>query len=139
MTGSAAERALASRRVLVVEDEYFLADDMAQVLAGLGAEVLGPVSTRDQALALLSSDERIDAAVLDINLRGQTVFPVADALTERRIPFVFSTGYGQASLPPAYQEVPLWEKPFNPFDLAKALAGLAHRPGPARPRPGATF
>jgi CheY-like chemotaxis protein len=139
MTGSATERALASRRVLVVEDEYFLADDMAQVLAGLGAEVLGPVSTREQALALLSSDERIDLAVLDINLRGQTVFPVADALTDRGIPFVFSTGYSQASLPPAYQEVPLWEKPFNPYELAKVLAGLTYGPKPARPRLGATF
>jgi CheY-like chemotaxis protein len=125
MTDSAAKGALASRRILVVEDEYFLADDMAQVLAGLGAEVLGPVSTREQALALLSSDERIDVAVLDINLRGQTVFPVADALTERGIPFVFTTGYSKASLPPAYRQVPHWEKPFNPNELAKALPGLA--------------
>jgi CheY-like chemotaxis protein len=115
---------LAGRRVLVVEDEYFLADDMAQALQKLGAEVVGPVPTRDKAMALLSSGERIDAAVLDINLKGQTVFPVADALKERGIPFVFTTGYTESTVPPAYRDAPRWEKPFNPQDLANALPGI---------------
>lgn len=116
--------ALAGRRVLVVEDEYFLADDMAQALQKLGAEVIGPVPTRDKAMALLSSGERIDAAVLDINLKGQTVFPVADALKERGIPFVFTTGYTESTVPPTYRDAPRWEKPFNPQDLANALPGI---------------
>src|SRR5690349_14722499 len=112
---------LAHRRVLVVEDEYYLADDMAQALQKLGAEIVGPVPTRDKALALLASGERIDAAVLDINLKGQTVYPVADALRERGVPFVFATGYDPSAIPAAYVEVPRWEKPFNPQDLAKML------------------
>jgi len=119
MTGT-----LANRRVLVVEDEYFIADDMAKALRKLGAEVLGPVPTSGKALTLLSSDQRIDAAVLDINLRGETVFPVADALKERGVPFVFATGYDQSSVPSAYSGVPRWEKPFDPHELVKSLPGL---------------
>jgi len=112
--------------VLVVEDEYFLADDMSRALASLGAEIVGPVPTRDQALALLTSDERIDAAVLDINLRGEMVFAVADVLRERGVPFVFATGYDKTAVPPNYQEVPRWEKPFDPSALAKVLPGFMH-------------
>ena len=112
--------ALSRRRVLVVEDEYFLADDLAHALRKLGAEVVGPVPTRDKALALLEA-EALDAAVLDINLKGETVFPVADALSKAGVPFVFATGYDEAALPAAYRDVPRWEKPFRPQDLAKAL------------------
>lgn len=86
--------------------------------------MVGPVTTRDKALALLASDEHIDAAILDINLKGQMGFPVADALTQQRVPFVFATGYDQTSVPSAYLAVPRWEKPFNPQALAKALLNL---------------
>ncbi len=126
MTSSAAE-SLAQCRVLVVEDEFYLADDMAVALRKLGAEVVGPVPTKDKALALLASEDTIDAAVLDINLKGQTVYPVADALAERGVPFVFATGYDQAAVPPEYQRVPLWEKPFKPEALARALPSLMQR------------
>jgi CheY-like chemotaxis protein len=121
MTNPALEGALTRCRILVVEDEYFIADDMAKALEKLGAEVVGPVPRRDKALALLSSDEKIDAAILDINLQGEEAFPVADALVERRIPFVFTTGYAPSSVPPAYGQIPRWEKPFNPDTLARAL------------------
>lgn len=123
MTSSAAE-SLRNRRVLVVEDEFYIADDMALALRKLGAEVVGPVPTKDKALALLASGDTIDAAVLDINLKGQTVYPVADALAERGVPFVFATGYDQAAVPAEYQAVPRWEKPFNPQDLARALPAV---------------
>ncbi len=109
--------------MLIVEDEYFLADDMAQVLQKFGAQVVGPVPTPDKALALLA-DEPVDAAILDINLKGQLVFPVADALRELSVPFVFATGYDETAVPEAYRDVPRWEKPFKPEDLAKALPGL---------------
>ncbi len=118
--------ALAYRRVLIVEDEYFLADDMAQVLQRFGAHVVGPVPSIDKALALLA-DEPVDAAVLDINLRGQTVYPVADALREQGVPFVFATGYDAAAVPEAYKDVPRWEKPFKPEDLAKALPSIVQK------------
>ena len=115
--------ALADRRMLIVEDEYFLADDMAQALQKLGAQVVGPVPTRDKALALLAA-EPVDAAILDINLKGQMVFPVADALREQGVPFVFATGYDATAVPDAYKDVPRWEKPFKPEDLAKALPAI---------------
>jgi len=111
--------------VLVVEDEYFIADDMARALQKLGAEVVGPVPTRDKALALVEAG-RVNAAVLDINLKGQTVFPVADALRERGVPFVFATGYDETAVPPAYKDVPRWEKPFDPEALAKMLPSVVH-------------
>ena len=120
MTSTARAGALASRRVLVVEDEYFLADEMAQVLQELGAQVVGPVPTLEKALAVLAG-ERVDAAVLDINLKGQAVYPVADKLREQGVSFVFATGYDQKSIPDAYKDVPRWEKPFRPKDLATAL------------------
>jgi len=113
---------LTGRRVLVVEDEYFLADDLGRALTQLGAEVLGPVATREEAFELLASGERIDLAVLDINLQGESVFPVADTLLEQGVPFLFATGYDQTAIPLQYQQVPRWEKPFAPEALAQALS-----------------
>lgn len=124
--------ALVGYRVLVVEDEYFLADDIARILARLGAEVVGPIATRDDALARLGETEHLDAAVLDINLRGETCYPVASVLRARGVPFVFATGYDRAVVPAAYQDVPRWEKPFDPDLLVRALAGLAAGAEPAR-------
>ncbi|WP_262299121.1 response regulator [Microvirga sesbaniae] len=124
MAVSESTQALQDCRILVVEDEYFIAEDMALALERLGATVIGPASDREKALALLSSSEQVDAAVLDINLRGAAVFPVADALIEQGIPFVFATGYAPASVPQAYSSVPCWEKPFNPNDLAQVLPPL---------------
>lgn len=118
---------LTSCRVLVVEDEYFLADDMALALQKGGAEVIGPVPTIDKALALVASDERIDAAVLDINLKGQNAFEVADALVRRGIPFVFATGYGQSMVPPEHRAVPRFEKPLDLHNLIRTLPRLLHR------------
>ena len=123
MANTAGIGVLADHRVLIVEDEYFLADDMAQVLERLGAHVVGPVQTPAKALALLAN-EPVDAAILDINLKGQVVFPVADALREQGVPFVFATGYDESAVPETYRDVPRWEKPFRPEDLARALPGL---------------
>lgn len=115
---------LALCRILVVEDEYFIADDMARALRELGAEVVGPVPTKEKALAVVASHEKLDAAVLDINLRGAAAFAVADALKEQGIPFVFATGYAPALVPSEHQDVPRWEKPFDPHELARALPGI---------------
>ena len=118
------EEPLAGRRVLVVEDEYFIADDIARALRKFGAEVIGPLASRDEALAA-SASGGIDAAALDINLRDEAVYPVADALRERNIPFVFATGYDAASIPEPYRGIPRWEKPFDPHTLVSALPALA--------------
>jgi CheY-like chemotaxis protein len=114
---------LTGRRVLVVEDEYFIADDIARALSKLGAEVVGPASDLHDAANLVTA-RPVDWAVLDINLQGEMVYPVAQALKERGIPFLFATGYGQSSIPPGYANVPRWEKPFDAEALAQVLPAL---------------
>jgi CheY-like chemotaxis protein len=120
MTGS---DALAGRKVLVVEDEYFLAEDIVRGLEERGAEMVGPIGDIDHALDLIDESERLDGAVLDLNLRGEMAFPVADALLERGIPFVFATGYDSASIPPRYKDVTRCEKPVDAPKIARALFG----------------
>jgi CheY-like chemotaxis protein len=120
---------LAGQKILIVEDEYFIAQDMADAIRGAGATVIGPVATREQALALLASDAPLDAAVLDINLQGDAVYPVADALRARGVPFVFATGYDRPSIAAAYRDVPCWEKVFDYAALVAALPGVAARGG----------
>lgn len=110
--------------VLVVEDDYMIAREVADELARGGASVVGPVPNVEEALALLS-DARIDVALLDINLAGRPSFPVADALKTRAIPFMFTSGYAPNSIPEAYRSVRLVEKPFRPEDLIRTVAQLS--------------
>jgi CheY-like chemotaxis protein len=117
------DQSLAGRRVLVVEDEYFIADELARSLADLGADVVGPVAGENEALAFLDT-EKVDLAVLDINLEGRIGFAVADALSRLAVPFVFATGYDRGTIPGRYQRVPHWEKPFDAAALARSLAGM---------------
>ena len=112
---------LAGRRVLILEDEYFLADEIAGELTALGAEIVGPFGGIADADAALKSGTRIDMAVLDVQVRNEMVFPLARALRSRGVPFVFTTGYGRASLDAEFQDVELWQKP---LDLARVLPSL---------------
>jgi len=123
MSSSGADE-LALCRILVVEDEYFIADDMARALRELGAVKVGPVPTKEKAFAVVASNDKLDAAVLDINLRGEAAFAVADALKAQGIPFVFATGYAPAHVPSEHRDFPRWEKPFDPHELARALPGI---------------
>lgn len=107
-------------RVLVVEDEFYIADELAVAVSARGLDVVGPVATVREAYAIIMS-ERIDAAVLDVNLRGEPITPVADALASRRIPFFLATGYDIEALPERYRQFPLWEKPIRVHDLADAI------------------
>ena len=116
-------RAMAGRHVLVVEDEYYIADEMRHIFEEAGAEVLGPVPTVEAALDLLSQASNLDGAVLDINLQGEVGYPVADALMERGVPFVFATGYDAAAIPSKYDAVGRCEKPVEARRIAKALFG----------------
>jgi CheY-like chemotaxis protein len=106
-------------RILVVEDEYLLADALADALAALGAQVVGPVGGLAEALDLVAG-AAIDGAVLDINLRGEMVFPLAEALAARGVPYVFATGYGHEIIPERYRDVPTLSKPVH----VQALRGL---------------
>ena len=113
---------LQGRRLLVVEDDYWLADDLARSLEELGAEVVGPVGSIHDALAQIAGDGALDGAVLDINLNGHQVYAVADALAARRVPFVFTTDYDRVAVPETYAAIPLCTKPTDALALAKCLA-----------------
>jgi ActR/RegA family two-component response regulator len=114
--------ALEGRRILLVEDEYFIVDDMVRALEASGAGVIGPVASVDDALDLIETTN-LDGAVLDLNLRGEMAYPVADALIERGVPFVFATGYDKAMIPPRYAHVTRLEKPVETDRIARALFG----------------
>lgn len=116
---SAADK-LSGQRVLIVEDEYFLAQDLAEYLNHLGVEVIGPVGTVTDALELLHYAD-IQGAVLDINLRGERVYPVADVLEQKQVPFVFASGYGEELEPNAYTDIPRCIKPLDFAELANTL------------------
>jgi DNA-binding NtrC family response regulator len=123
---------LAGKRLLVVEDEYLIASDLVAALEEARAEVVGPAATVEAALQLVASeDSTLDGAVLDINLRDQRVFPVADALEARGVPFVFATGYDEGSIPPAYRGMPRYEKPVDKQKLLEILARLTGSEGTA--------
>jgi len=94
------EMKLEGKRILLVEDEYFIVQDLARAFSAAGATVLGPAATLSEALELVVSSGALDGAVLDINLQGEMVFPLADVLVNRGVPFVFATGYGQEAIPP---------------------------------------
>lgn len=110
-------------RILVVEDEYILAAVLLETLTSLGAEPLGPLGTVEQALSFLSSPaaDRMDVALLDVNLRGRFIWPVADALRARRIPIVLMTGYDRGSIPAAYASLPRCQKPVAFEELRRTL------------------
>jgi two-component SAPR family response regulator len=119
-----ADEVLQGRRVMIVEDELLVAMELESLLEEQGCAVVGPAPTVDRALALLDR-ERPDAAILDINLDGQTAIPVAAALKARGIPFLLATGYGnmQAS-EPELNGAPRLDKPVSHDRLVRVLARI---------------
>lgn len=111
------------RRILVIEDEALVAMLVEDALIDAGFDVIGPARSVSEALALLA-DDLPTAAVLDLNLCGETSVPVADELVARGIPFVVATGYGAAGLPDGHRHVPVLPKPYDPADLTAALERL---------------
>jgi CheY-like chemotaxis protein len=116
-----AEHLLQAQRILIVEDEYFIAADLQEALTAAGAEVLGPLPTVAAATAFIDAEGQIDMAVLDVNLQGDAVFPVADMLQQRGVPFAFVTGFDEWAIPERFAQVPHLEKPQA---TAKVLAML---------------
>ena len=115
---------LSGRRVLVVEDEYFLAEDIVQTLKEMGARIVGPVGELEEATNLVNADVAIDAAVVDVNLRNELAFPLARILRARNVPFVFTTGYDCGSIEQEFQDVQHWEKPLDLAAMARDLVDL---------------
>jgi CheY-like chemotaxis protein len=83
--------------------------------------VVGPAANLDEAL-VLARDSEIDVAVLDVNLAGKPIFPVADLLRERGVPYIFASGYGEAGVNEGHRGAPVLQKPFRESDLARMLA-----------------
>lgn len=115
-------------KLLLVEDEFVLALGLADRLADLGAVVVGPVATVEDALALVERVPEIDAAVLDVNLGQEVAYPVADALLARGIPFFFATANERAALPERFANVAICSKPFRVDDFQDAVAALRRVP-----------
>ena len=113
-------------RVLIVEDEYFLADDLKKALEAQGATVVGPIADFEEACDQVKHDG-FDVAVLDINLRNQAAYPLADELMRQEIPFIFYTGYDAQIIPQRFANVTIWQKPFDPSDLIEQIGGLCQR------------
>jgi len=118
-----ADPILSGKAIMIVEDEYLIALNIEMAMVELGASVIGPFSQIDDALVALKGSGLPDAAILDINIRGRHVFPVADRLQERQIPFVFATGYDNWTIPGHLSHVPRFEKPVDPVRLVRALVG----------------
>jgi CheY-like chemotaxis protein len=114
--------------VLVVEDEAAISLLLEDMLLDFGCEVVGPAARLSAALDAVTK-EHIDIAILDVNLAGEPIYPVAEALEARSIPFVFSTGYGSQGIKDAYRDRPVLQKPFAQHDLKQKLL-LARNPVP---------
>jgi DNA-binding response OmpR family regulator len=106
------------KQILVVEDEFLIAIHVADIMADLGFGVIGPAGNIQQALALID-EGRLDGAILDVNLSGQLVFPVASALAARNVPFILTSGYDVAGLPAEWRDRPVLRKPVAERDLAR--------------------
>jgi CheY-like chemotaxis protein len=120
MNGSAGA---SGRRILVVEDEFLIRMMLEEMLADLGYSVAGAAGRVDEAAELAQRVE-CDVAILDVNLEGRDVYPVAELLAQRGLPFIFVTGYGGRGLPEAYRNRPTLQKPFQIDELGRALARL---------------
>ena len=114
-------RPLEGTRVLILEDEFFLADDLARALRNAGAEPVGPVATVDQAEGLVAG-EQVDAAIVDLNLRGQMASEFVSRLAASELPCIIVSGYGEDALPDSISDVRRLEKPVNPDSVIKSLA-----------------
>jgi two-component SAPR family response regulator len=118
---------LQGRRVLVVEDQYLIAEEIRRAVTSLGGEVLGPVPRVDEARRL-TRERKPDVAVLDVNLDDAVVYPLARDLRRLQVRLVFATGYDRSNLAPDFKHAPHVDKPVTAWSLAAALQH-GHRRG----------
>lgn len=121
---------LCGRHVLVVEDNGLLCCMLDETLRGAGCHVVGPYTTLDQAMAAMPAI-KVDIALLDINLRGELVCPLANELTQRGVPFLVTSAYQSSELPRVLRSAAFLRKPFTEDDVLEGLTGLVQ---PGRPR-----
>jgi two-component SAPR family response regulator len=121
---------LKGKRILVVEDEALIAVMVEDMLVEMGGEVVGPAATIDDALAL-AQREILDVAVLDVNVRGRRIDPVAEALMARGVPVLFATGYGEVRLASG-APVTVIDKPYTQDKLSRGIAAAMKAADPSR-------
>jgi len=107
-------------RVLLVEDEFLIALTMERMLHRFGVEVVGPIGSLAEAVEIACTAE-LDGAVLDVNIDGEKIYPCAEQLGDRGIPFILTTGYAAANLPERYRTAARLGKPFSEAELRSAL------------------
>src|SRR5215831_15003703 len=127
---------LEGRKILIVEDEAPIALNLASAVQQAGGIVMGPVSSVDAAHAVMA-DHRLDGALLDIRLRNETSFPLADVLAVLHVPFVFVSGLSSALMPYTHRDRPLFDKPYETDKVIEALARLIGESAAATDRLGA--
>lgn len=110
-------------RILVVEDQYLIRMMLEDMLVDLGHDIAAAVGTMAEASDHARNGD-FHVAILDVNVDGEQIFPVADIIAERGLPFAFLTGYSESSLPDAYRGCPTLLKPFQAAQLATTIAGL---------------
>ncbi|MBC7769548.1 MAG: response regulator [Phycisphaerales bacterium] len=116
-------KSLLDRRILVVEDEMMILMMLEGMLEDLGCTSITAAPTVKKALGLIEA-QNFDVAMLDLNLNGEKSYPVADKLSARGVPFLFSTGYADHGMIEGYADRPVLKKPFQSEDLAETLRGL---------------
>lgn len=112
---------LSNRRILIVEDEYLLADELRAELQEVGATIIGPAANLADATAAIAAEDRIDCAILDANLGGEMVYPAADKLIERDVPVIFTTGYDTSVIPSRFGRIVKCGKPVNMKRIIEAI------------------
>ncbi len=114
----------AAPKVLIVEDEALVSMLLEAMLEDAGCEVVGPAPRVGAGVSLVQSGEAMDAAILDVNVAGEAVFPVAEALAARGVPFAFASGYGEGGVPDAWRDRPVLQKPFGEPEIRAVLERL---------------
>lgn len=112
-----------AKRILVIEDEMMVAMGLELALADAGYDIVGPFGRMDQAMDAARNGQ-MDLALLDVNVRGEAIFPVAEILAARGIPFAFLTGYGREMLPIGFKAGRVLSKPFQSGTLLAAVQSM---------------
>jgi len=115
------DNSFGGRRILVVEDDLLVVADLVDTLHAMGADVVGPIENVEKALERLDKLPDIAGAVLDVSVQGRMVFPLADELSRRNVPYVFSTGYDDSIVPAQYSDIRRFSKPADEREIASIL------------------
>jgi FixJ family two-component response regulator len=127
-----AQKALAGSKLLIVEDEYLIGQDLAHGPQGEGIDVLGPYASIASAIDVLQRTDDVGAAILDLNISGHVAFDLAEKLQERNIPFIFYTGYDSVIVPDKFRKVNRVRKPAEWSEIKKALFARKEATGQSR-------